>query len=1565
MASLLKPSSSGSLSNMAPDPTATNVSASAAVSKSQNQSVTQPVRPTQPIPKKSALIKTDRPRPHACLICTRAFARLEHLRRHERSHTNEKPFQCAACGRCFARRDLVLRHQQKLHAGLINNTPPPSHISQNPNNGSDANPQSNPNEATTRKGKIYNSNIIEHKNNTDKIKPLPGQDSLPPAIPKQKKRAYNSQKSKVKSASDSSTSKPTIKKPRNSSTSPNNEPNNKVPSSTFFDKPKGISGNNGSSTLLSSATLGVVSQTNSPDTKLASSDPLVAGTAMAISDSLFSDQAAIRSNSIGNSNEVVSSNIVKDKPKVTTPPSSQNQRQNNNNRAHHHRHASFSAASAISYTLPTEAKVIHDQESIPPAPHQVEFSTPQLAAEVPIIFPFLFDPLDEDYNGQNSDPKNVEPISWNAAYTNQTNNNMQLFNGNSNDALHDSLSSTPQDLFANNNNNQLGANRNNSNSNSPSPFMSLFGNFNNSSLGNNSTAYHPNSLFNNSAQHNSANDKSFAAALNANFQNNNGYFANHQGMSSNNFNPLHSGSLTPFGGVFSFHDYLHVGGVGGAAGFDEYDRDDAIQVPLPNSQQNHASSISSATTLKKSESKSSTSSIPILQSQNSNDNSVNFYNGKNRGDHPQQQPALDDWLSEFIKTPPSDMNIDINYVGFDHHHHNDNVHPHIQQPQHLQQHVQAHQPGSFSHPTPGLYSPRNHGSLTSAGDIMSLFTDRQLDLFQQELLHQQFENSTNNHLLSSHKHQEQDLTSSNHSIQKNNGNALVNMAAFNMTPSNSTNSSTSPTSTASSTSNNNHNTNKLSKLYSAFDLHNTSSNNSNTSSSFSPGIVLSNNISSSGHKITPTGILATSLGGSGSRSNTVNIDFDLFNKDIRHHILSKNGLQESQFPSIGELNSYIYLYWKEFDTYFPFIHLPSLESNINNIPLLLAIAAIGALYSFHSSNSLLLFNVSKKYIHHFLELSKQQQKAANNHNSTKYEEFNDEIPLWLVQCLTLNMFLGIFNNDESLNESVARQLNSLIYLLKKCNLHLPLENFLSPPSIFENVDSNDVKGKAGKNTTPATLKNNFDYFVLAQSRIRTVHTILLVSILFDSLIGVPIILKSKDIKCGSPCENESLWNATSYTHWFLILMENHIIIDSKFVLVQLSNGENFKDLVNALENHNYMDLISKKVGLRTLLSLLMYIQETIYEQRIATREEEMLNLAEENKFKNKQKNLTKENGNDKKNVIKDSSFVKSTRVVTSQAEELRIAMKWRMHNRSVLESLIKYWELLFIKNNGVLIPNNSNLELINRSPILKLILPLLSFAKIRLCLSMTPILQRVWAKDWAGMNEQLQLIEHDSEALKESSRYALNIIELWIDLISVHNDAEKTSRKTPIFFLTCTFTAILFLSEYLYAIETLANDVSNEISIASSHNSDLNNKNLQRKRNVLTAADTALFIRVSNILKKVSVTLAPDNDNPQTRTYAEFLKIQAKGALNFDSAAINDFQNGSAGDHDSFEKLFNFIRHSRLSSKCLYLGIRILADAPIWPAAVLFAEALQARAVSISNNILVNNNTKNTPSSID
>ncbi|KAK6437809.1 hypothetical protein LTR95_005997 [Oleoguttula sp. CCFEE 5521] len=47
---------------------------------------------------------------YQCGKCSRAYARLDHLSRHVRSHNGERPYQCQICTKAFARADLLKRH---------------------------------------------------------------------------------------------------------------------------------------------------------------------------------------------------------------------------------------------------------------------------------------------------------------------------------------------------------------------------------------------------------------------------------------------------------------------------------------------------------------------------------------------------------------------------------------------------------------------------------------------------------------------------------------------------------------------------------------------------------------------------------------------------------------------------------------------------------------------------------------------------------------------------------------------------------------------------------------------------------------------------------------------------------------------------------------------------------------------------------------------------------------------------------------------------------------------------------------------------------------------------------------------------------------------------------------------------------------------------------------------------------------------------------------------------------------------------------------------------------------
>lgn len=51
---------------------------------------------------------------HKCLVCQKEFARANHLKRHQTSHSSIKPFRCASCPKSFNRRDHLNQHE-KLH----------------------------------------------------------------------------------------------------------------------------------------------------------------------------------------------------------------------------------------------------------------------------------------------------------------------------------------------------------------------------------------------------------------------------------------------------------------------------------------------------------------------------------------------------------------------------------------------------------------------------------------------------------------------------------------------------------------------------------------------------------------------------------------------------------------------------------------------------------------------------------------------------------------------------------------------------------------------------------------------------------------------------------------------------------------------------------------------------------------------------------------------------------------------------------------------------------------------------------------------------------------------------------------------------------------------------------------------------------------------------------------------------------------------------------------------------------------------------------------------------------
>ncbi|KAK4189340.1 hypothetical protein QBC35DRAFT_380512 [Podospora australis] len=59
-----------------------------------------------PVTDENGEIRHQKPKTLPCKYCSKFFRRVEHVQRHERTHTKEKPFACPwrGCGKNFGRR---------------------------------------------------------------------------------------------------------------------------------------------------------------------------------------------------------------------------------------------------------------------------------------------------------------------------------------------------------------------------------------------------------------------------------------------------------------------------------------------------------------------------------------------------------------------------------------------------------------------------------------------------------------------------------------------------------------------------------------------------------------------------------------------------------------------------------------------------------------------------------------------------------------------------------------------------------------------------------------------------------------------------------------------------------------------------------------------------------------------------------------------------------------------------------------------------------------------------------------------------------------------------------------------------------------------------------------------------------------------------------------------------------------------------------------------------------------------------------------------------------------------
>ena len=282
-----------------------------------------------------------------------------------------------------------------------------------------------------------------------------------------------------------------------------------------------------------------------------------------------------------------------------------------------------------------------------------------------------------------------------------------------------------------------------------------------------------------------------------------------------------------------------------------------------------------------------------------------------------------------------------------------------------------------------------------------------------------------------------------------------------------------------------------------------------------------------------------------------------------------HSVSSAALPSTYDLQRYVAAYIQYFHPHLPFLHIPSLSftspaytSNLRTSNghsgfsqsgisggggcLVLAMAAIGALYEFETAASKDLFELSKKMIQLYLEeRRKADMAAALNGSNTASENSVQNTPLWLVQAMLLNLIYGHNCGDKTSADIASTHCAALVSLARAAELARPLTPGTYPRNesmqhLNRFAGSEDIR-MADDNMSPGEWNTHGQQDMpdeqvewynwrLVEERKRTLYAVFVLSSLLVSAYNHAPALTNSEIRLDLPCD-EDLWAADSSEAW--------------------------------------------------------------------------------------------------------------------------------------------------------------------------------------------------------------------------------------------------------------------------------------------------------------------------------------------------------------------------------------------------------------------------------------------------
>ena len=267
-------------------------------------------------------------------------------------------------------------------------------------------------------------------------------------------------------------------------------------------------------------------------------------------------------------------------------------------------------------------------------------------------------------------------------------------------------------------------------------------------------------------------------------------------------------------------------------------------------------------------------------------------------------------------------------------------------------------------------------------------------------------------------------------------------------------------------------------------------------------------------------------------------------------------------PSTHDLQRYVGAYIQYFHPHMPFLHIATLsfdtpaytgilrsssghtEYSQSGIAggggaLILAMAAIGALYEYDFGPSKDLFDMSRTMIRLYTGVRRKVDvSTAQNGSLNPIEGSEGATPLWLVQAMLLNVIYG-HNCGDKVAAGIASTLcGTVINLARSARLvNPPSDSDASSTHRAEDSDvsMNGIEGelRSWNDFSPfgtGDLQGEWLRWKQTEERKRTLFAVFILSSLLVSAYNHPPALMNSEIRLNLPCD-ENLWAAESAEAW--------------------------------------------------------------------------------------------------------------------------------------------------------------------------------------------------------------------------------------------------------------------------------------------------------------------------------------------------------------------------------------------------------------------------------------------------